>query len=212
MHKTFTKNKLKFGDIVFIDNRANWNILGKMVRFIENGGKHPKTHFMPNHVGIILEAHDDIGECKIIQAGYGGVKRRALKYWIQHPKTNIIVKRCYKQVFEGRKRVLKSWLLRQEGKKYDFPALLGILLRWVLLTIIDNKLIIYFIRHLPNPLSSKIKFTCSELVARAFKEAIRISLFKNVSSGNITPYDEFRSKKIRTVAKIIQFQYEKVSQ
>lgn len=208
MHKTFTKTRLSLGDVVFIDGRAKWNIIGKTIRFIENGGKHPVDKFMPNHIGIVIESHDDIKECKIIQSAFVGVKIIALKHWSNNLKTNIIIKRCNRLKSEKRKKVLKKWLLKQVGKKYDYPALAGILLRFVLLKTVENKLVKYFIRRMKNPLASKIKFTCSELVARAFKEAIRIYIFKHVDSANITPYDIYKSKKIRTIAKIINFEYE----
>lgn len=207
MHKTFTKTKPKFGDVVFIDGREDWNVIGKMIRFLENGAKHPTDKFMPNHIGMIVEVHKEIEECKIIQSGWAGVKIISLKFWSNNSKTNIIVKRCNRPIFERRKRILKKWLLRQVGKKYDYLALVNILIRFIILQIIDNKIIKYFIRHLPNFLSSKIKFTCSELVARAFTEAVGIHIFKDIDSANITPYDEYRSKKLRTIAKIINFEY-----
>lgn len=207
MHKTFIKNKLRFGDVVFIDGRAPWNIVGKMIRFIENDAKHPYSLFMPNHVGIIIEAHDDIHECKIIQSAFIGVKIKKLELWSKHPQCNIIVKRCTRPEFERRKRVLKRWLYKQVGKKYDYLALIGILIRFIALYIIENKIIRMIIAHLKNPLASRIKFTCSELVARAFIEIIGIHIFKDISSDMITPYDEYKSKKLKIIAKVINFEY-----
>ena len=207
MHKTFTKNKIKFGDVVFIDGRAEFNLVGKMIRFITIGGHHPYDKFVPNHVGIIIEAHDDIHECKIIQSGWAGVKIKSLKFWSKHPKTNIIVKRCNRPELERRKRVLKKWLLKQIGKKYDYLGLIGILIRFIALFVIESRIIRFIIAHIRNPLSSRLKFTCSELIARAFMEVVGIRIFKDIEPEMITPYDEYRSKKLRTIAKIINFQY-----
>ena len=207
MQKTFTKIPPKWGDVVFIDSRSPGNITAKMIRFIENGGKSSPDKFMPHHLGMIIEVHDELKECKIIQSGLGGVKIVAIKGWSNNPKTNIIVKRCNRPRFERRKRILKKWLLKQVGKKYDYLACAGIIIRFIILKAMENRFVRYFISRLKNPLASRIKFTCSEFIARAFL-AINIRIFKNIHPVNITPYDEYRSKKLRTVAKIINFQYE----
>jgi len=208
MKKKSKNTKLEIGDVVFIDGRAKWNLIGKMIRFVENGGKHPTTKFMPNHIGTVIESYNDIKECKIIESSLVGVRIMPIKHWSNNSKTNIIIKRCNKLKSEKYKKVLKKWLLKQVGKKYDYPALVGILLRFILLRIVKNKFFKFFIRRMKNPLANKIKFTCSELVARGFKEAIRIYIFKHVDPANITPYDIFRSKKLKTIAKIINFEYE----
>ncbi len=206
MQKSFTKSAPRWGDIVFIDSRAPSNILAKAIRFVQNGGKPSPNNFMPHHLGMIIEVHDELKECKIIQSGLGGVKISAIKGWSDNPKTNIIVKRCNRPRFEKRKKILKKWLLKQVGKKYDYPAIAGILIRFVILKAMKNRFARYFISRLRNPLASRIKFTCSEFIARAFL-AININIFKNIDPANITPYDIYRSKKIRTVARIDNFPY-----
>lgn len=207
MKKTLTKSKHRWGDIVFIDNRSPSNILARAIRFVENGGKLSPDKFMPHHLGIIIEVHDDLKECKIIQSGLGGVKISAIKGWSDNPKTNIIVKRCNRAKFEKRKKILKKWLLKQVGKKYDYPACAGILIRFMVLKATKNRIARYFISRLKNPLASRIKFTCSEFVAKAFIEAVKIRIFKNIDPANITPYDIYKSKKLRIVTKITNFDY-----
>jgi len=201
--------KLQFGDIVFIDGRSSWNILGRAIRIVENGGKHPEDRFVPNHIGIVIETHNDINECKIIQSAFTGVKIKPLRLWAKHPKANIVIKR-YRGAFEHWKRVrMERWLLKQDGHPYDWGQAFAILGRYFLLELIENPRLKYFIKRIwQNPWDSKIKFICSELVHLAYLYHVE-SLWSATTPGFVTPWDLYRSKKLRTIVKILNCSYSK---
>jgi len=202
-------DKLQFGDVVYIDDRSPHNLVGKIIRTLENGGKHPDKFFIPNHCGVVIESNENFHETKIIQSAYLGVRVKKLGRWSSHKYCNVIVKR-YKWYFpDYKKRQMKGWLEDKIGLPYDFLSLLPMLGKYYLLKIVENPIIKIFIRRLPNPLDSKVKFICSELIFRAFFEILNIIIWSNCHPSDVTPYDEFRSKKFRVIARVMNFDYEK---
>jgi hypothetical protein len=199
---------LEKGDVIFIDGRSKWNIIGRAIRVVQTGGKHPDHTFNPNHIGIVIEENDNLHEVKVIQSAFLGVRIRKLGGWTKHPTCNITVKRYNRTLTDIQKRVMMSWLKSQIGRWYDYPALLGIILRYILLKAIEHPVIKYFFKRLVrNPFDGKLRFICSELVYYAFLYGTHESIWTETTPGFITPYDEFRSKKFTTIGRYWNYQY-----
>jgi len=206
--KSITGRDLKFGDVVFIDGRSWFNIIGRAIRTVQNGGKHPDHSFNPNHIGIVIEENENLHEVKIIQSAFLGVRIRRLGGWTQHPKCNITVKRYNDEFTDVQRRVMKTWLKSKIGCWYDYPALAGIFIRYILLQMIENKIIAYFIKRLwKNPFDSKIRFICSEIVYYAYLYSVHVAIWTETHPSFITPYDEMRSKKFTTIGRYWNYQY-----
>jgi hypothetical protein len=204
-----TGRDLKFGDVVFIDGRSSKNWIGKAVRIVQRGGKHPDKEFCPNHIGVVIEENNDLNKVKVIQSAFVGVRIKELGLWTNHPKCNIEVKR-YKGTFENWKRQrMKKWLYAQDGKPYDYFSLIGIFARYLLLEMIEHKFVRYIIHNwLPNYFDSKIKFICSELIFRAYQLA-GVILWTETNPGFVTPYDIYKTKKLRTIGRKFNYEYGK---
>jgi len=199
---------LHFGDIIFVDSRNPNDILARAVKVMENGGKYPTDKFVPNHCGIVIEENKDINKVGIIQsAWHGGVKIKPLNAWIKSSFINVIVKR-YKEHFpDYKKRQMEVWLKNKLGLPYDVLSVLGIIVGYFLYQATDNPIIKKLIKHLPNLLDSKVRILCSELVFRAFLEVMAVVIWSGCHPSFVSPYDEFRSKKFRTVGRYFNFEY-----
>jgi len=209
LKNNFAGSSPKEMDLVFMDGRQISNIGGNLIRFLESGGRHPKNKFFPNHCGIIIEANNDIHKCKVIQAGLRKVEIKELSIWSKNTKINVVIKRCTRPELEQRKRQLKHWLKNQVGKKYDYLAIVWMTLRAIVLyCIIKNKFLRWLLMPIKNIFSSKERFTCSELIGRAFQEIVGIKMYYNIHYTNLTPNNEYMSKKFRTIKRIYNFQYE----
>lgn len=198
--------KLKFGDLVFIDDRSFWNKMANMIRYVQTGGETNINYYCPNHCVMVLEEHPDINKVKVMQANYGGVSIKELSCWINHPKVNIIIER-----YKGKLRYEKSmelWMKEQEGKKYDYPAVVAIYARYLILRYSKSRFIRWYLKHKRNPLSSEKRFICSEFILRAYLKA-RIHLIRGKHFTNGTPYDIYKSKKIKPILKIYNHEYKK---
>lgn len=204
-----TGKDLKVGDIIYIDGRSKWNLLGRAIRIIENGGKHPDNSFMPNHIGVVIETSNNLGEVKIIQSAFIGVRIKKLKLWVSHKNYNTVFKRFRGALPHWKLRKLKMWFYSQDGAPYDWFALVPIFIRFILLEICKNKVIRFFLSKIwQNPFDSKIKFFCSELVYRGF-ECIGI-IVSNEIPGFVTPYDIYKNKRFRTIDKLFNYKYKKI--
>lgn len=198
---------LKFGDLIFVDSRSSLNILGRAIRIMEAGGVHPDGYFMPNHNGIVVEENEDIYQVKVIQSAILGVKVVPLGLWVSHRKCNIVATRYRGHFADYKKRQMKVWLKTKIGLPYDYLSFLPILAKYFLLKCVENPIIRKIIKHLPNPLDSKTRFICSELVFRAFQEVLGVIIWTDIHPSYVSPYDELRSKKFRTVGRYFNYDY-----
>ncbi len=207
--KNLKGSDLKFGDIIFIDERTKWNIIGRAIRVLQNNGKHPDNFFMPNHNGIVFEENEDLHKVKIIQSALAGVKVVVLGYWTKQKTTNIVAKRYRGYFPDYKKAQMKVWLKHKIGLPYDFLSFIPILIKYFVLKMIENPIFRKIIKHLPNPLDSKTRIICSELIWRAWLEILAIMVWVSIHPSYISPWDEYRSKKFRTMGRYYNFPYVK---
>ncbi len=201
---------LKFGDLVLIDDRRWFNVLGYLIRFVENGGEHPDDIFMAHHLGFVVEENEELGKVKVWEASMIGVRISPLSLWMKKSKTNLEARRYVRRISDSQKKKFNAWFEERKGFGYDFGALLGYLGRWIAIEVAENKFVKILIKFFfkKNPLQSKIRFHCSELYYSAFKEVIKVSLWREPCASFVTPYDLQKSKKLKTIGKWYQFEYE----
>lgn len=205
--KSIEGKKLKFGDVVFVDNRVWYNVLGRVIRYVQTGGKTNINYFCPAHAVTVYEENEDIGKVKIIHATSFKVKVQNLSILLNKKKVNLVIKR-----YRGKlkhKDLMREWLREQIGKDYDVLALAGIYGRYLLMRYTKSKFIRWYLRGKENPLASKKRFVCSELIYGAYYLIEKIKLWRNCHSTNVTPWDIFRSKKLKTVVKLFMYDYKK---
>ena len=199
-------NNLRFGDLIYVDDRSFWNLSAHVIRYVERGGKFSKNKFTPNHNMMVIEEHPNIDEVKIIQANWVGVNIKPLKLWLQHKKVNVIIKRYKRDLRHKSEEKMRTWTLQQLGKGYDFGAIAGIYGRYLMLKYIKSKFIRWLLKGKRNPLSSKKRFICSEFMFLIYLRA-RIKLWKKSHYTNVTPYDEFRNKNFYQIFKKSNYEY-----
>jgi uncharacterized protein YycO len=119
----------------------------------------------------------------------------------------MIVKRYKNEFPDYKKRQMKTWLKNKIGLPYDVLSTFGILLAYVIYQSLNNKILKYFIKHIPNPLDSKFRIICSELVYMAFLEILGVSIWVDCHASYVSPYDEYRSKDFRTTGYYFNFSY-----
>jgi len=198
---------IKLFDIIFMDDRNKWNIGAKAVRILENGGESPDNEFMPAHVGVVVEENDNIHEIKVIQASLTGVTIKPLKMWSLNKDCNITVRRYKEVITDIQRRRLKSWLINKLGLGYDYLSFLFMLVRYLLISGVDNPIIKEFIKHYPNFLQNKLKYSCSELIWEAWNNCIGVNIWTNIYPSDISPYDELRSKQFKTIGRYYNYDY-----
>jgi len=201
---------LKFADLVLIDDRRWFNFLAYLIRFVENGGKHPIDKFMSNHLGFVVEENEELSKVKVWEASMVGVKITPLERWMKNPKTNLEVRRYKKPITASQKKKFNSWFEKRKGFGYDFGALAGYLTRWCAMELVENKLLKILVKFFfgKNYLESKIRFHCSEIYYLAFRKILRVSLWREIDPSFVTPYDLQKTKKLKTIGRWYQFEYE----
>lgn len=207
MQQNIKGRDLKFGDLVFTDDRGYWNILGRAIRMMQNGGKHPDNKFMPNHVGIIIKENDDINEIGIIQSAGWGVRIKKLGVWIENSQSNLLFRRYKKPFTKIQKSRLLSWLKSKDGLFYDYPSIVATIVKYFVMEAFDNKFIKWIIKRWKNPLDSPTRFICSELVFKAWKNCMGVIICPSANPSDVSPYDEMRSKQFRTIGRYYNYDY-----
>jgi len=201
-------NTLKIGDIVFMDDRSKFNLAAKYIRYVELGGKNPGKNFVPNHIAEIRDENPNLNEIMLAQADYSGVKPKKLSIWLNNPNVNIIVKRYNRPLTENEKYILRTWVIQQEGRGYDWTALLGIYLEYLLVKYSKSEWLKKIIKSLKNPFNIEKRFICSEYIFLSYLQ-IKISLYKHAQAANITPYDIFQNKRLKDVYSNTNYSYTK---
>lgn len=198
---------IKLFDIVLMDDRNKWNIGAKAVRILSNGGKHPDNEYMPAHIGIVIEENDEINEIKVIQASIDGVKIKKLGLWASNKDCNLVVRRYKSTITDIQKRKLKSWTYSKLGLGYDYLSFLFIFVRYILIDGVENPIIKKIIQHFPNFLQNKLRYSCSEFVWEAWHNCLGVNIWTNIYPSDISPYDELRSKRFKTIGRHYNFEY-----
>jgi hypothetical protein len=201
-------NDLQFGDIVFIDDRSILNIAARMIRYVERGGKIDGKLFIPNHVMMIKDENPDIDEIVLAQADYNGVKPKKFKLWLNHSKVNVIVKRYPKTLTNEEKRIMRTWTIQQEFKGYDWAALIGIYLQYLLVRYSKSEWLGKIIKAIKNPFNIANRLICSEYIMMIYQQ-VKIQLCKHCQPSNSTPYDIYKNTKLKEIWRKTNYSYVK---
>lgn len=198
---------LRLFDIVFMDDRNKWNIGAKAVRILSNGGKHPDNEFVPAHVGIVIEENENFHEVKVIQASLTGVRIKKLGLWSLNKDCNITVRRYRATITDVQKRKLKAWTLSKLGLGYDYLSFLFIFIKYVLISGVENPIVKEVIKHFPNFLQNKSRYSCSEYIWEAWKNCLGVNIWSNIYPSDISPLDELKSKQFKTIGRLYNYDY-----
>jgi len=197
---------LHLADVIFIDDRSKFNFIAKAIRYVQYGGHYPIDKFNPNHIITVVKENEDINKVMVIQSAFMGVTIKPLKNWVNHPYCNIIIKR-YSKSFKGKKQKLVDWYFSKLGIGYDYFALLGIYMRYLLIKNSDSLIFKWYLNRIKNPLNNKIRFYCSEIIYKGFLKILKDHLWRKYHWTFITPLDMFKSKKLTTIAKHFNYKY-----
>jgi len=176
--------KIKAGDIFFTRNNS---IISRAIRLVETG---KFKQDVPSHCGIIESVCEVDGKIRIftLESLFGGTVSGLLENYCRKG-THVWIKRT-KGYFRTEQALL--WAYKQRFVKYDALALLGIFIRAIM-----RKLGLEKFPMIKNYLNSKRRFYCSEYVGHYGKKG-GVKYWK----GDIsfwTPYDIYRSKKLRSI-------------
>ena len=200
-------NSLKFGDIIYIDDRSKLNLAAHIIRYIELGGKFPGKKFTPNHVMMVAEENPDINKVRCIQAYGNGVCYKDLGLWLKHSKVNTIVKRYNHTLTDKEKTKLHNWYVQQLGKGYDWGCLIGIFIRYLLVKYATLGWLRRFLQRFKNPFNARQRFICSEFICLTWLQ-IKIKLCPNCTDvANTTPYDVYQNKKFTEIYRNYNYSY-----
>ena len=179
-------SKIKEGYLIFTKDNS---LISKLIRYVECGGV---IKDVPSHVGIVHYVYEDSDiMINTIEAFFnGGVKFGSANNYFR-PGVTV----WFAKIKKFNPEVPIEWAEDQVHTRYDFTAIFGILLRYLIRKYSLNKIPIF-----ENILDKKQRFFCSEFVSEyAMKGKVR--LWKGDPSFH-TPRDIFRSSKITVIGKV----------
>jgi hypothetical protein len=175
---------LKDGDLVFVGGRS---LISKAIKVVSSGRLH-HLKIVPSHVAIVSAMYG--GKVVLVEANFRRVQYVDLDIYDDYDVWFARMKDP-RDIHKG-----LQWANRQLGKRYDYTALVGILMRSMFRLLgpeVYNR-----VKFMRNMLESRTRFFCSELVSKYAKETGK-ALWRHADSVT-TPFDLFRSDEITFVS------------
>lgn len=201
-------NDIRVGDLVFKDGRTDWNLIGSLIRTVQNNGVHPDNKYCPYHVGIVIEEAEDIRDVKVLNMFIPKIKIQVLGKWLDNPNINTVI-RTYRNFIPNYKRRQMQTLMKSFYKAnipYDWLSVIGIGLKYLILKKVNNGFVRWAIRYFWNDnINNKVWLNCAELIQNIYKKVgiFPVSNFPDY----LMPTDFYFSKKFRTIFRYYNFKY-----
>lgn len=190
-------SEAKVGDIFFLYDPAWYNIIARTIRVCSTDRLRWPGR-IPHHMGIVTSCYGKGVEVNWLK----GVRFIDIDRYVYHKSIHIWFKRLRPELWPSGdemlgREMLRNWLVKQIGRRYDKTQIVGIFLRSFTRVVSP---LYRFLKKRKHPfLDQRFEFTCSEMVKVAYKEVLNIDLYPSASSSNITPYDLDRSPLLETV-------------
>ena len=200
--------KISVGDLIFKDGRTSWNLIGNLIRTIQNNGIHPDNEYCPYHVGIVIEEAEDIKDIKVLNMFMPKIKIQTISKWLENSNINTVIRSYNGFIPDYKRRTMKNlmWAYYKAGVKYDFISVIGIGLKYLIMKKVNNKFVKWAIRWFWNDnVNHKVWLNCAELIWKIYASVglVPVSFFPDYAM----PINYYKSKQWTTVYRHYNFEY-----
>ena len=191
------KELLKSGDNILFHTNG-FSLISIGIRML--------TESFFNHVGVYVEEVNYKGY--VIEALGKGVVKTPIEKYLNNKNYILKVVRLKQEAFKDEKEyyrglgTVRQRLYEKIGQKYDWWAIVWLGIKYLAISYYRKGR-----KYIPlgNPLQSRQKFFCSELVASVFYNISSISKYPNLFAGN--KYQDVSTTTPRDIAKSANVEY-----